>query len=152
VSPVKYELGFYIPEDDILHSHRRENLRSYRVIPELPFSSLRCCPYNFCSFARTPSAFRIFLAVPRDEWTDLLLVFSELLFLLFFLPNIIPSIFSFPTFSCYGMFPKGCILWFRKHRDYILVSRPHLEYPHQMPFRFSILFSGGDIILSRLLY
>jgi hypothetical protein len=29
VSPVKYELGFYIPKDDILHSHRRENLRSY---------------------------------------------------------------------------------------------------------------------------
>jgi hypothetical protein len=23
VSPVKYELGFYIPEDDILHSHSR---------------------------------------------------------------------------------------------------------------------------------
>jgi hypothetical protein len=29
VSPVKYELGFYIPADDILHSHRRENLKSY---------------------------------------------------------------------------------------------------------------------------
>jgi hypothetical protein len=29
VSPVKYELGFCIPEDDILHSYRRENLRSY---------------------------------------------------------------------------------------------------------------------------
>jgi hypothetical protein len=29
VSPVKYEMGFYIPEDDILHSHRRENLKSY---------------------------------------------------------------------------------------------------------------------------
>jgi hypothetical protein len=28
VSPVKYELGFYIPEDDILHSHCRENLRA----------------------------------------------------------------------------------------------------------------------------
>jgi hypothetical protein len=28
VSPVKYELGFYIPEDNILHSHRRENLKS----------------------------------------------------------------------------------------------------------------------------
>jgi hypothetical protein len=28
VSPVKYELGFYIQEDDILHSHRRENLKS----------------------------------------------------------------------------------------------------------------------------
>jgi hypothetical protein len=29
VSPVKYELGFYIPEDDIVHSHRHENLKSY---------------------------------------------------------------------------------------------------------------------------
>jgi hypothetical protein len=28
VSPVKYELGFYISEGDILHSHRRENLKS----------------------------------------------------------------------------------------------------------------------------
>jgi hypothetical protein len=27
--PVRYELDFYIPEDDILHSHRRENLKSY---------------------------------------------------------------------------------------------------------------------------
>jgi hypothetical protein len=29
VSPVKYELGFYIPEGDIVHSHRRVNLKSY---------------------------------------------------------------------------------------------------------------------------
>jgi hypothetical protein len=29
---VKYELGFYIPKDGILHSHRRENLKSYKVI------------------------------------------------------------------------------------------------------------------------
>jgi hypothetical protein len=29
VSPVKYELGFHIPEDGILHSHRRENIKSY---------------------------------------------------------------------------------------------------------------------------
>jgi hypothetical protein len=29
VSPVKYELGVYIPEDDILHSHRSGNLSSY---------------------------------------------------------------------------------------------------------------------------
>jgi hypothetical protein len=28
VSPVKYELGFYIPEDDILHSHCREIYQS----------------------------------------------------------------------------------------------------------------------------
>jgi hypothetical protein len=26
---MKYELGFYIPEDDILHSNCRENLKSY---------------------------------------------------------------------------------------------------------------------------
>jgi hypothetical protein len=32
VSPVKYELGFYSPEDDILRSHRRENLKSYFVV------------------------------------------------------------------------------------------------------------------------
>jgi hypothetical protein len=31
VSPVRYELGFYISEDGILHSHRRENLKSYTV-------------------------------------------------------------------------------------------------------------------------
>jgi hypothetical protein len=29
VSPVKYELDFYIPEDDTLHSHRREHLKPY---------------------------------------------------------------------------------------------------------------------------
>jgi hypothetical protein len=34
VSPVKYELGFYIAEDDILHSHRRENLKSYIELTE----------------------------------------------------------------------------------------------------------------------
>jgi hypothetical protein len=29
---VKYEQGFYTPEDDILHSHRRENLKSYLAL------------------------------------------------------------------------------------------------------------------------
>jgi hypothetical protein len=32
VSPVKYELGFYITEDNILHSHRRGNLKPYKVL------------------------------------------------------------------------------------------------------------------------
>jgi hypothetical protein len=31
VFPVRYELGFYIPEDGILHSRRRENLKPYNV-------------------------------------------------------------------------------------------------------------------------
>jgi hypothetical protein len=35
VSPVKYELGFYIPEEVILHSHRRENLNSYNILHSL---------------------------------------------------------------------------------------------------------------------
>jgi hypothetical protein len=29
MSPVKYELGFYIQEDDILHSQSCENLKPY---------------------------------------------------------------------------------------------------------------------------
>jgi hypothetical protein len=29
VSPVRYELCFYIPEEDILHSPRRENFKFY---------------------------------------------------------------------------------------------------------------------------
>jgi hypothetical protein len=32
MSPVKYELGFYISEDDILHSDHRENLKSYTIV------------------------------------------------------------------------------------------------------------------------
>jgi hypothetical protein len=32
VSPVKYELVFYIPEDDIIYGHRRGNLTSYRLL------------------------------------------------------------------------------------------------------------------------
>jgi hypothetical protein len=32
MSPVRYELGFYIPEDSILRSHCCENLLSYVVV------------------------------------------------------------------------------------------------------------------------
>jgi hypothetical protein len=57
VSPVKYELGFYIPEDDILHSYHRENLKSYihdtgvcsAVLMSLPpndaYPADKECPY-----------------------------------------------------------------------------------------------------------
>jgi hypothetical protein len=34
VSHVRYELGVYIPEDDILHSHRRENSKSYIALTD----------------------------------------------------------------------------------------------------------------------
>jgi hypothetical protein len=29
VSPARYELGFYVSEENIVHSDRRENLKSY---------------------------------------------------------------------------------------------------------------------------
>jgi hypothetical protein len=45
VSPVKYEMGLYIPEDDILHSHSRENVKSYN---ELTSYSSRCLMFNWC--------------------------------------------------------------------------------------------------------
>jgi hypothetical protein len=41
VSPVKYELGFYIPEDEILHTHLRLNLKSYISIHSFRHGSLK---------------------------------------------------------------------------------------------------------------
>jgi hypothetical protein len=35
VSPVRYELSFYIPEDDIFHSHRREKVKSRIILTSL---------------------------------------------------------------------------------------------------------------------
>jgi hypothetical protein len=35
VSPVKYELGFHIPEDDVRHSDSYENLKSYKMAFQL---------------------------------------------------------------------------------------------------------------------
>jgi hypothetical protein len=37
---VKYERGSYIPEDDILHSHRRENLKPYIALTGWALSGL----------------------------------------------------------------------------------------------------------------
>jgi hypothetical protein len=50
VSPVKYEQGFYIPEDDILHSHLRENLKSYTVIYSLPHFSVDLPLLQFAAY------------------------------------------------------------------------------------------------------
>jgi hypothetical protein len=38
VPPVRYELGFYIPEDDTLHSHRREHLKSCIIMKVTSFA------------------------------------------------------------------------------------------------------------------
>jgi hypothetical protein len=49
MSPVKYELSFYIPEDAILHSLRRGNLRSYVNPINLPNPSRRTMPWGLLS-------------------------------------------------------------------------------------------------------
>jgi hypothetical protein len=52
VFPVRYELGFYSPEDGILYSDCRENLKSYRALsgwamkPLTKFWQLECI--DFC--------------------------------------------------------------------------------------------------------
>jgi hypothetical protein len=65
VSPVKYELGFYIPEDDILHSHRRGNLKSYiqRHNPQYSTKSTPCFQF------RTHSSYNMYVlwSVEDDE-------------------------------------------------------------------------------------
>jgi hypothetical protein len=53
-----YELGFYIPEDGILHSHRRQNLKSYirgylsRLFSDT-LSSSGCVALNVVAMAGT---------------------------------------------------------------------------------------------------
>jgi hypothetical protein len=54
VSPVKYELGFYITEDGILHSHRRVNLTSYNNL--FPFPGMEPRPSNPVAGRYTDSA------------------------------------------------------------------------------------------------
>jgi hypothetical protein len=43
VSPVRYELGFYIPEEGILHSHRREHLKPYKEERSLNLTIINSC-------------------------------------------------------------------------------------------------------------
>jgi hypothetical protein len=56
VSPVKYELGLYIPEDDILRSHSHENLRCV-MSSDL---SVKICKTN-----RT-YAYEVYTSIRRD--------------------------------------------------------------------------------------
>jgi hypothetical protein len=43
VSPVRYELGSYIPEDSILYSQRLEHLKSYMIIASVHITKELCC-------------------------------------------------------------------------------------------------------------
>jgi hypothetical protein len=55
---VKYELGFYIPEDAILHSHYRENLKSYTALTG--WALLRRCYVS-------PVKYELGFYIPEDD-------------------------------------------------------------------------------------
>jgi hypothetical protein len=57
VSPVSYELGLYIPEDGILHSHRRVNLKSYIALTGWTLSRRRNV---------SPVKYELGLYIPED--------------------------------------------------------------------------------------
>jgi hypothetical protein len=58
VSPVRYELGFYISEDGILHSHRRENLKSYITLAGWALSRRRYL---------SPVLYELGFYIPEDD-------------------------------------------------------------------------------------
>jgi hypothetical protein len=74
VSAVKYELGFYIPEDDILHSHCRENLKSY------------ICQHSQCAVIQIASNFQqqigILIRMQHSEPHNMLLEITNVCSLL----------------------------------------------------------------------
>jgi hypothetical protein len=48
VSPVRYELGFYTPEDGIPHSHRHEDLKTYITLTGCSLEQRRnVCPVRY---------------------------------------------------------------------------------------------------------
>jgi hypothetical protein len=57
VSPVRSELSIYIPEDGILHSHRRENLESYVAL-------IGCTLYRRCIMS--PVKYELVFYIPED--------------------------------------------------------------------------------------
>jgi hypothetical protein len=69
VSPVKYELGFHIPEDGILHSHSRENFKSYIALLAGLCSGDVMCPLRSTNWGFIPqmTAFFIVTAVKTSN-------------------------------------------------------------------------------------
>jgi hypothetical protein len=58
VSPVRYELGLHILEDGILHSYRRENLKSYIALTG--WALQRRCNVS-------PVRYELGLYIPEDD-------------------------------------------------------------------------------------
>jgi hypothetical protein len=60
---MRYELGLYIPEDDILHSHRRENLNTLVCISRHNFKQ-GGFPLKYVTFGMTLKARRAMYVSP----------------------------------------------------------------------------------------
>jgi hypothetical protein len=58
VSPVKYELGFHIPDDNILHSHCREYLKSSTALTGWVL-------YRRCNVS--PVGYELGFYIPEDD-------------------------------------------------------------------------------------
>jgi hypothetical protein len=66
VSPVKYELGVYIPEDDILHSDRRELLKFHMELSVVTWSYPPKC-INQKNYGLADRGFDVDVANSGDE-------------------------------------------------------------------------------------
>jgi hypothetical protein len=68
VSPLRYALGFYIPEDGILYSHRRGNLKPYKECVTLP-TTFVFAGLQLLARAKMPFAFKtIFMTSAYLYW------------------------------------------------------------------------------------
>jgi hypothetical protein len=69
VPPVRYELSFYVPEDSILHSYRRANIKSYIALTSLPLEGRRNVfpvRYDMGSDIQKPAFFTVAAAKTSD--------------------------------------------------------------------------------------
>jgi hypothetical protein len=81
VSPVRYELGFYIPEDVILHSHRRDPPKCYSDWAKCQLfddgaglAEALCIPYYEVSIAKE---FDVKLTCLTTHWHKHLILMSR---------------------------------------------------------------------------
>jgi hypothetical protein len=76
---VRYELCFYTPEDDVLHSHRSENLKSYMNFP-LKLSSFISYLFIIRTFDTASTGFRTSNEIVFNCLFTLHCIFSFVLF------------------------------------------------------------------------
>jgi hypothetical protein len=74
VSPVKYELGFYIPEDGTLHSHRHENLKSH--IATYIYDACFICTKYVEAYGVPKNRYRIAALILYISWAPIVEIFN----------------------------------------------------------------------------